>query len=92
MNAAVLIQTYGPLPELGGMDGLIPCEAVLAADLVAQGRAEIVNPHLEAFRYVPGSRAYEAMRASRGQPGPVQLPQAQPAKRPRGRPRKVVKS
>ena len=96
--AVVLIQSYEPLPELEGRDGVMPCDPALAQELVRQRRAEIVDPHAEAFRYCPGSRAYEAMRASRGQPGPVRIDDRLPAaslptppKRPKAaRPRKAI--
>lgn len=77
--AIVVIQTYEPCPELEGRDGVLPCDAALARELVKQRRAEILDPHAEAFRYCPGSRAYEAMRASRGRAGPVLVDEALPA-------------
>jgi hypothetical protein len=91
--AIVLIQAYEPLPEIGGMSGILPCEAALADTLVQQCRAELVNPNAEPFRYCPGSRAYTAMLASRGRPGPVLIPADVPQpspKRPRGRPAAVI--
>ena len=74
----MLIQTYEPVPELDGQDGVLPCDAALARELIRQRRAEAVDPHAEAFRYCPGSRAYEAMRSSRGQAGPVLVDDSPP--------------
>jgi hypothetical protein len=95
----VLVQTYEPVTELGGQDGVLPCDAALARELIRQHRAEIIDPKAEAFRYCPGSRAYEAMRASRGKAGPVLVedeapvvkqPDEQPKPLPQRRPRKTV--
>jgi hypothetical protein len=61
--SAVLLQTYAPCAELDGRDGLLACDEDLARRLVDEGRAEIMNPWAEAFRYVPGTPAYAAMRA-----------------------------
>jgi hypothetical protein len=90
--SAVLLQTYAPCAELDGRDGLLACDEDLARRLVDEGRAEIMNPWAEAFRYVPGTPAYAAMRA-RGvgevAPTPTE-PETiapAPAKRGPGRPR-----
>jgi hypothetical protein len=61
--SAVLLQTYAPCAELEGRDGLLACDEDLARRLVDEGRGEIMNPWAEAFRYVPGTPAYVAMRA-----------------------------
>jgi hypothetical protein len=61
--SAVLLQTYAPCAELDGRDGLLACDEDLARRLVDEGRAEIMNPWAESFRYVPGTPAYAAMRA-----------------------------
>lgn len=89
----VLVQTYEPIPELDGQDGLLPCDAALARELIRERRAEAMDPKAEAFRYCPGSRAYEAMRASRGKAGPVLVADEPPAvskPAPQGRARKTV--
>jgi hypothetical protein len=90
--ASVIVQTYEPVAELGGRDGIMLCDEALARDLIEQRRAEILNPQAEAFRYVPGSPAYAAMRENRGQAvgGPVLVleSQGEQTHRGRGRPRK----
>jgi hypothetical protein len=91
MSGAVLIQTYGPIAELGGFDGLGPCPPDLAQSLIDEQRAEAVDHAREPLRYVPGSATWLAMRANRGESGPVLVleSQEQAIKRGRGRPRKV---
>jgi hypothetical protein len=65
MAPVVIIQSYEPLPELDGLDGLLPCDRKLARTLIEQRRAEEVDPWAEPWRYQPGTPAYDAMRAAR---------------------------
>jgi len=65
MAPVVIVQTYEPVPELDGLDGLLPCDRALARKLIQQRRAEIVDPWAEPWRYQPGTPAYDAMRAAR---------------------------
>ena len=65
MAPVVIIQSYEPLPELDGLDGLLPCDRALARKLLEERRAEIVDPWAEPWRYQPGTPAYDAMRAAR---------------------------
>lgn len=70
----VIVFAFEPVDELEGRSGIAVVDAELAALLIAEHRAELMEGHqTESMRYVTGSAAYVGaaaeLRAARGLAG-----------------------